>query len=263
MHPPIGSPHSLGKAPGGKTSLYFIENSPVFQNLQPLATYEHAARWAGHMPQSGSVELARTMAQLRAKQPIHIVVLGDSISAGAGASSLFHEFPYQPAYVDIVADGLRLHYGSHISITNLSEGGQDTAWGVTRISDVIAAKPDLVILSFGGNDGSRRFTAKAYEENNRKMIAAVSAALPEADIILTATMGANPEWDMSAFPLYPQYLDALNRLKGPGVAVADLTTIWADMLKIKKFYDLTMNGINHPNDFGQRVYAHVVLQLFN
>ena len=35
------------------------------------------------------------------------------------------------------------------------------------------------------------------------------------------------------------------------------------MLKIKKFYDLTMNGINHPNDFGQRVYAHVVLQLFN
>ncbi len=261
MHPPIGSPHSLGKAPGGKTSLYFVENSPIFQNLQPLATYEHDAQWTGHIPPSGAAELARTMARLKARQPVNIVVLGDSVSTGAGASSLFHEFPYQPGYVDILADGLRLRYGAEVSTTNLSEGGQDTAWGVTKTAEVIAAKPDLVILSFGGNDGSRRFTPEAYAQNNQKMVSAIRAALPQADIILIATMGANPEWDASAFPLYPLYLDALNRMKQPGIAVADLTTVWGDMLKIKKFYDLTMNGINHPNDFGQRVYAHVLLQL--
>jgi len=261
MHPPIGAPHTLGRARGGDTSLYFIENSPTFQNLQPLATYEHSDKWAGQIPQSDTVGLARTIAKLRAKQPVTIVVLGDSISAGGGASSLFHEFPYQPGYVDLVADGLRLRYGSEISVTNLSEGGQDTGWGVTKTSEVIAAKPDLILLSFGGNDGSRRFTAAAYEENNRKIISAIRDAVPQADFILTATMGANPEWDQSAFEYYPQYLAALNRIKQPGVAVADLTTVWAKMLKIKKFYDLTMNGINHPNDFGQRVYAHVVLQL--
>jgi len=262
MHPPVGAEHTLGKTQDGKTSLYFIENSPTFQNLQPLVTYEHNSPWQGHIPQSDPIALARTMARLRAKQPIHIVVLGDSISAGAGASSLFHEFPYQPGFVDLVANGLRFRYGSEIFVTNLSEGGQDTGWGAAKTAEVIAVKPDLVVLSFGGNDGSRRFTATEYERNNRTMVTAIQTALPQADIILTATMGANPEWDQSAFSFYPQYLAALNRIKQPGVAVADLTTVWADMLKIKKFDDLTMNGVNHPNDFGQRIYSHVVLQLF-
>jgi len=62
--------------------------------------------------------------------------------------------------------------------------------------------------------------------------------------------------------LYPQYRDALMRLSGPGVAVADLTSMWADLLKIKKFVDLTGNGVNHPNDFAHRVYAEVILELF-
>ena len=46
-----------------------------------------------------------------------------------------------------------------------------------------------------------------------------------------------------------------------GVALADMTSMWTEMLKYKKDSDLTGNGVNHPNDFGHRVYAQVLSSL--
>ena len=40
-----------------------------------------------------------------------------------------------------------------------------------------------------------------------------------------------------------------------------MTSLWRDLLKTKKFLDLTGNGVNHPNDFGQRLYAQVILDM--
>ena len=37
--------------------------------------------------------------------------------------------------------------------------------------------------------------------------------------------------------------------------------MWAELLKRKTFYDLTGNGLNHPNDFGHCVYAETLLAL--
>lgn len=45
------------------------------------------------------------------------------------------------------------------------------------------------------------------------------------------------------------------------MAVADVTTLWVELLKRKGFHDLTGNGLNHPNDFGHQVYSEVVLEL--
>jgi lysophospholipase L1-like esterase len=261
MHPPVGAPNTLGKTKDGKSSLFFIGNGPEFQNIQPLATYEHKQKWAGHIPPSGQSELGRTIARLSAKRPVKIVVFGDSISTGASASSMFNEFPYQPGYPDIVADGLRFHYGASISVTNLSEGGQDSRWATSQVAKVVAAKPDLVIIGFGMNDASRRFTGEEYAKNIQTVISEIQAALPGTDFILVATMVGNPDWDQTVPELYSQYREVLTRMKRPGIAVADLTTIWQEMLRIKKFDDITANGLNHPNDFGQRIYAHVILQL--
>ena len=44
----------------------------------------------------------------------------------------------------------------------------------------------------------------------------------------------------------------LVRQKIAGV-LADMTSIWEALLKRKTFYDLTGNGVNHPNDFGHCV----------
>ena len=46
---------------------------------------------------------------------------------------------------------------------------------------------------------------------------------------------------------FPLYRDALAKLCGPGVALADLTSMWAELLKRKSFYDLTGNGLKDPD----------------
>lgn len=37
--------------------------------------------------------------------------------------------------------------------------------------------------------------------------------------------------------------------------------IWTELLKHKNYLDLTGNGVNHPNDFGHRIYAQVLSAL--
>ena len=39
-----------------------------------------------------------------------------------------------------------------------------------------------------------------------------------------------------------------------------MTAMHLDLLKAKRFRDMTGNNVNHPNDFLARVYAQVVLQ---
>jgi acyl-CoA thioesterase I len=260
LHPPKGSPMSLGEAADGKSSLFFEEFGKVFQGLQIAVTYEHKEKWNGRIPQSAGKELARTIAKLKAKQ-LKLMVFGDSVSAGAGASGNFHAPPNQPSYTELVAEGLRARYGADITLKNLSEGGQDTTWAVKMSSNAAAQNPDLVIVGFGGNDATRGISAESFAQNMQTVIDTIRKTSPNADFILIATMTANPDWPESKAILCQQYRDALFRLAGPGVAVADEFSIWQGMLKTKKFLDLTANGINHPNDFGHRVYAQVVLQL--
>ncbi len=74
-------------------------------------------------------------------------------------------------------------------------------------------------------------------------------------------MLGNKDWVRLKQELFPQYRDALAELTGPGVALADLTSVWTELLKFKQDWDLTGNGVNHPNDFGHRVYAQVITAL--
>ena len=103
--------------------------------------------------------------------------------------------------------------------------------------------------------------ASQYIANTRKIMGIIRKKCPKVDFILIATMTANPDWTGSQPALYTQYARGLTKLTGPGVALANMTAMWRSMLKIKKFDDITGNGINHPDDFAHRVYAQVLLTL--
>ena len=143
---------------------------------------------------------------------------------------------------------------------NFAVGGTDTAWGLASIEKVIATAPDLVILAFGMNDAAGR-PAKDYQANIRSMIDTVRNEHPGAEVILVATMLGNKDWTTLHHELFPQYRDALAELCGPGIVLADMTSLWEELLKYKKDWDLTGNGVNHPNDFGHRLYAQVLTAL--
>ena len=59
------------------------------------------------------------------------------------------------------------------------------------------------------------------------------------------------------------FRDDLKKLCGKGIVLADMTEMWDSLLKAKSFLDITGNGVNHPNDFGHRVYAQVLLSLLS
>lgn len=258
MHPPPGAPDSIAPAPGGRATLFFAEGH-VFHDLQAVVTYRPAERWAGFVPPGAGGRLPRTLERLRRGGALRIAVLGDSISAGANASKATGAPPHQPAYPELVTEILRRRGGGAVELTNLSVGGKATPWALEQAAAVIDARPDLAILAFGMND-AWALSAEVFGRNMRALRDVIRAGAPDAEFILVAGMLPNPEWGLD-LPLFARYRDELARLCGPGTALADLTALWADLLARKRFLDLAGNGVNHPNDFGHRLYAQVLLAL--
>jgi lysophospholipase L1-like esterase len=232
-----------------------------YHDMQTVVTYSHKLGWwEGPVPSFAGDRLPRTVKKLEGKQPVTIALLGDSISTGCNASGWANVAPFQPPYQDLFVLNLQAAYGAKVSLANFAVSGTGTGWGLSQTGKLIEAKPDLVLLAFGMND-SAGLPAAQYQANIQGMIDAVRKARPDTEFILVATMLGNKDWTVLHQELFPQFRDALARLCGPGIALADMTSIWAELLKHKKDWDLTGNGVNHPNDFGHRVYAQVLSAL--
>ncbi len=204
--------------------------------------------------------LPKTLARLNAGQPLTLGVSGDSISTGLDASGLFQTPPYQPGYPDLVAAQLQATFHSDIALRNRAVSGWSIANGLNDLDKLLAEKPQLIIVAYGMNDVGRR-DPKWFSNQTRAFIDRVQAADKNIELILVAPMLGNSEWVHTPREMFAKYRDELKALTGPGVALADVTLAWELMLKHKHDLDLTGNGLNHPNDFGHRLYAQTVLSL--
>lgn len=232
-----------------------------YHHMQTCITYTHKPEdWSAVTPEFNSKSLPRTVHRLQNKQPVSIVLIGDSISAGCNASGWAGEPPFQPSFPGLLQQHLEARYQTPVKVTNPSVSGKDTRWVLSAIDKVVEPQPDLVIVAFGMNDSAGR-SAKEYQANTQAVIEKIRERLPEAEFILVASMLGNRDWTRLQHDLFPQYRDALEELCEPGIALADMTSIWTEFLKRKLDWDLTGNGVNHPNDFGHRVYAQVLSTL--
>ncbi|MCA9032066.1 MAG: hypothetical protein KDA66_14720, partial [Planctomycetaceae bacterium] len=93
------------------------------------------------------------------------------------------------------------------------------------------------------------------------MISSARETCPDAEFILVASMLGNRDWITLKHDVFPKYRDELEQLCQPGIALADMTSTWDEFLRRKQDHDLTGNGVNHPNDFGHRVYAQILSSL--
>ena len=252
MSPPKGSPNTF-------RGIVLFSEGHFFHDLQVQASYATAEKWAGAVPAEAPDKLRGVVAKLKAQQPVKIVTLGDSITEGYNASGLtkINVAPHQPPYPQLIGTTLQERFGGKVTVANLGKGGKRAQWGMSMIEKVNAEKPDLVILAFGMNHSE---PADKFGETMRVLLDAVKAGNPGADVVLVASMCSNPLLGSSA--RFEEYRDVQRKLEGPGVAVADVTTVWMELMKKKRFSDLSGNNVNHPNDFSHRLYAHVVLQLF-
>jgi acyl-CoA thioesterase-1 len=97
-----------------------------------------------------------------------IVAFGDSLTAGFGVEP-------GKSYPDdlqrlLDAAGYKYH------VVNLGVSGDTTSDGVQRLPDVLATKPAIVILEFGGNDGLRGLPVSTSRANQIQMIETLQKA---------------------------------------------------------------------------------------
>ena len=91
--------------------------------------------------------LSRTAKRVAAGEPLKIVAIGSSSTAGAGASSPAHSYPNR-----LAVELNTLFPGQQISVVNRGVNGDETQGMLARFeSDVVAEKPDLVIWQVGTN----------------------------------------------------------------------------------------------------------------
>jgi acyl-CoA thioesterase I len=122
--------------------------------------------------------LVRTMRQLASGEPLTIVAIGSSSTAGAGASSPDASYPNR------LAVELRQHFPGHqITVLNRGINGEETDQMMARFAaDVIAAHPRLVLWQVGTNSVLRDRPLNAHEVELHEGIEQLKAA--DADIVL-------------------------------------------------------------------------------
>lgn len=239
-------------------NVYLVYSESWFLGYQVEVDYIRNEPWTGFTPHFAGNILPKTVAKLKAGETLKIGVTGDSISTGCTASR--NNPPFAPGYVTLLQMGLEKAYGTKVKITNLAVGGTTATQGLANIAKVIEEKPDLVIIAFGMND-SGQYDVACYSGQIAGMISAVNSALPDTEILLVASSLPNPEWSWAQASQFPKYRDALKLMMRPGIALADMTSLYADILARKRYLDLTGNGLNHTNDYGHRLYAQAILAL--
>jgi acyl-CoA thioesterase-1 len=97
-----------------------------------------------------------------------IVCFGDSLTAGYGAE-LGKSYPdYLQA--DLTASGY------HYRVVNEGISGNTTKDGVERIDTILALKPAIVVVEFGGNDGLRGLRIEDSRTNLDKIVSTLKAS---------------------------------------------------------------------------------------
>jgi len=97
-----------------------------------------------------------------------IVCFGDSLTAGYGADAGASYPDYLQADLD--------KRGYRYRVVNEGISGNTTKDGVSRVDRVIALKPAVVVLEFGGNDGLRGLPIASSRANLDAMLAKLTAS---------------------------------------------------------------------------------------
>jgi acyl-CoA thioesterase-1 len=122
--------------------------------------------------------LARFAHKLVSGEPITIVAIGSSSTAGAGASSAAASYPNR------LAVELKQHFPNHsVTVINRGVGGEEVGDMLKRFdSAVVAAKPDLVLWQFGTNAVIRDYKLSDHDTSIRDGLEKIRAI--GADVVL-------------------------------------------------------------------------------
>lgn len=268
---------------------------PEYGNKKYLTyvDYSYADQWTARPPAKGlgSEALASVHAKLAAGKKIKFVAFGDSVTQGgeSTASNL--------VYWDRWIQQLRIKYPlATIEAVNSGTGGDSSKNGLERLdANVIAHRPDLVLIAFGLNDFNQepkedevdKWTARKakwarswakfrglpppvqkpplarpeyFARNLRLMVNRVKKETG-ADVLLVSALPPNPKWKFSRGDMAGHAAATEQVARETKSAYADVFNNWLDYSNRKQPEDLLANNANHPNDFGHWIYFQALAAL--
>lgn len=130
-----------------------------------------------------------------------ILAVGDSLFAGYGLASANESYPAR------LETALRAR-GINARVTNAGVSGDTSAAGAERFGFVLrnqSARPDLVIVEFGGNDLLRAVPPEQTRANLARMLAEAKAAgMPVLLMGMLAPPNLGPDFKARFEPIYPE-----------------------------------------------------------
>ena len=243
--------------------LIAVLGNHILHRHQVLVSYRHNSPWTGFVQQDRTGMLPRTMRMLAEGKPVNLMFFGDSITTPADVSgNSLHTPPDMPSWPELAFAVLKEKYPS-LTYTNTAVGGMASPWGVDVVKEKFAEPvPDLAVIGFGMNDATGdSIKPLDFVGNVCHIMERARTLNPDMEFILIATSVPNPmapHFDRSQREHEPLFL----QLERPGVAVMRMTSVHDGLLTRKRFYDMTGNNINHPNDYLSRAYAQTLLRVF-
>lgn len=249
----------------GKFFISFAEGS-YFSSKQLAITYRHRGQGLIETPKCQKQAFSSTLSKLQNNEPVKILFYGDSITVGANSSGFVEYAPYAPTWTKMLFDSLTKKYGAtNAEYVNTAVGGWTTRNGISNLQErVIEHNPDAVFIGFGMNDTT--LSANTHVEQIKTIVDGIKEANPNVEICLISTMLPNPEvagvsYEQYSFEQSYERLVAQYHAQGyEKICLAPVTSMHQAILEKKRYYDMTGNNVNHPNDFMARVYAQTVFQ---
>jgi lysophospholipase L1-like esterase len=196
--------------------------------------------------------LARTALRIARREPLTIVAIGSSSTAGSGASAPSRTYPSQ------LAEELRRQLpGETVAVLNKGIGGETTDKMLRRFDrDVFAHRPDLVIWQLGTNAVLRGLDLAARAQNVRQGLGRLKAA--GIDVVLMDMQFAPA---VTSRPGYREMEDEIASLaKAQGVPLFRRFAVMRHWVEAGQFSAATMlapDGL-HMNDASYRCLGRML-----
>ncbi|MBP5310850.1 MAG: SGNH/GDSL hydrolase family protein, partial [Lachnospiraceae bacterium] len=181
-------------------------------------------------------ELRSCYSKISSGKPVNILVVGDSISEGTGASDEKHAWTY------LLKERLESRYKSEVKISNVSMGGESSLAGFVRLMEQDNTYYDLVIFCYGQNDKDENFESY-YEAMVRKAL----SLYPDCSVISILEHSQRS---------YTYKMNCIKEITGYyNIPVVDCIKLFDD--QIAGYDSYVKDGI-HLNDAGHALYSEAV-----
>jgi acyl-CoA thioesterase I len=136
------------------------------------------------------------MASLANAEPVKIVALGDSLTAGLGLPQDQGLVPQLQAWL--------IAQGQDVMLENAGVSGDTTAGGLSRLDWALGSNPDALIVTLGGNDMLRGLDPAEAKANLDAILAEAQARnLPVLLVGLKAPGNYGPDYKTAFDAMYP------------------------------------------------------------